>query len=112
MVLLDEYPPDAVLKRIAMENNLPETCLSCEKTAWQWRLRWFTPDIEMDLCGHATLASAHILLRRQVFPGILLSSNCFRYIESQKRIYHGWSLLYNGPAIKAGRSFKFAGTDI
>jgi PhzF family phenazine biosynthesis protein len=68
VVLLDEYPPDAVLKKIAMENNLPETAFLV-KNGRQWRLRWFTPDIEMDLCGHATLASAHILFTETGFSG-------------------------------------------
>ena len=58
--LLDRWLQPALMQRIAAENNLPETAFvmlagsACE-------LRWFTPTVEMDLCGHATVASAHVL---------------------------------------------------
>lgn len=45
---------------LAAEMNLPETAFLLREDA-AWRLRWFTPSIEVDLCGHATLASAHVL---------------------------------------------------
>ncbi|HEX6982865.1 MAG TPA: PhzF family phenazine biosynthesis protein [Balneolaceae bacterium] len=57
---LDEWLPDEVLQNIAMENNLSETAFFVEQEDG-YRLRWFTPAIEVDLCGHATLASAHVL---------------------------------------------------
>lgn len=60
VVMLNEPIPDELMLKIAAENNLPETAFIL-KEGVGYRLRWFTPDIEMDLCGHATLASAHIL---------------------------------------------------
>ena len=60
VVLLENSLPDTLLKLIARENAAPETAFIL-KTESGYNLRWFTPDIEMDLCGHATLASAHIL---------------------------------------------------
>ncbi len=58
--LLDEWLDDSILQCIAMENNLSETAfLVNDKDSWQ--LRWFTPTVEVDLCGHATLASAFVL---------------------------------------------------
>lgn len=57
---LQEWLPDAVMQRIAAENNLAETAFFV-KTNKGYLLRWFTPEVEIDLCGHATLASAHIL---------------------------------------------------
>jgi PhzF family phenazine biosynthesis protein len=58
--LLAEEPEDAWLAAVAAEMNLSETAfLRREDSAW--RLRWFTPAVEVDLCGHATLASAHVL---------------------------------------------------
>lgn len=57
---LDEWLPDAMMQNIAMENNLSETAFFV-KTGDTYRLRWFTPTTEVDLCGHATLASAHVL---------------------------------------------------
>lgn len=57
---LDEWLPDDVMQNIAMENNLSETAFFV-KQGDRYGLRWFTPAAEVDLCGHATLASAHVL---------------------------------------------------
>lgn len=57
---LDEWLSDEIMQQIAMENNLSETAFLV-KQAGDYRLRWFTPTTEVDLCGHATLASAHVL---------------------------------------------------
>lgn len=57
---LEEWLPDEVMQNIAMENNLSETAFFV-KQGESIRLRWFTPTTEVDLCGHATLASAHVL---------------------------------------------------
>ncbi|MDX2129926.1 MAG: PhzF family phenazine biosynthesis protein [Chloroherpetonaceae bacterium] len=59
--LLEEFPEDQVLKNIAMEMNLSETAFLVPLNGGMYHLRWFTPEVEIDLCGHATLASAHIL---------------------------------------------------
>src|SRR5262245_6075353 len=58
--LLDEARPDDWMQQIAAEMNLSETAFLLPE-ADGWRLRWFTPVLEVDLCGHATLASAHVL---------------------------------------------------
>ncbi|WP_160710894.1 PhzF family phenazine biosynthesis protein [Chitinophaga solisilvae] len=58
--ILDAPLPDSTLQSIAAENNLPETAF-LSKESDGYRLRWFTPTVEMKLCGHATLASAHVL---------------------------------------------------
>lgn len=60
IVPLEEWLPDHVLQSIAMENNLAETAYFIRKGD-RYALRWFTPGTEIDLCGHATLASAHII---------------------------------------------------
>jgi len=57
---LDEWLPDETMQKIAVENNLAETAFFV-KNETGYKLRWFTPEYEIDLCGHATLASAHIL---------------------------------------------------
>lgn len=57
---LDEWLPDDVLQKIALENNLSETAFFVKKED-HYELRWFTPTIEIDLCGHATLASAFVI---------------------------------------------------
>jgi PhzF family phenazine biosynthesis protein len=66
VVLLDEWLPDETLKAIAAENNLPETAFVIAH-AEVMPLRWFTPSVEVDLCGHATLATAHVLFEN-LFP--------------------------------------------
>ena len=60
VVLLDEWPDDLLLQSIAAENNLAETAYLVA-SGNQWELRWFTPTVEVALCGHATLAAAHVL---------------------------------------------------
>ena len=57
---LESWLPDEVMQSIARENNLAETAFLL-KEADGWRIRWFTPECEIDLCGHATLASAFVL---------------------------------------------------
>ena len=57
---LDNWPDDTVLQNIAMENNLSETAFLVRKEN-HYEIRWFTPVAEVELCGHATLASAHVL---------------------------------------------------
>lgn len=64
---LDGWLPDAVLLSIAAENNLAETAFFV-KEGDGFRLRWFTPVTEVDLCGHATLASADVLFRVLGYP--------------------------------------------
>jgi PhzF family phenazine biosynthesis protein len=57
---LSEERPDAWLQNVARDMNLAETAFLRGEGA-HWNLRWFTPAVEVDLCGHATLASAHVL---------------------------------------------------
>jgi PhzF family phenazine biosynthesis protein len=58
---LDEWLADNVLQAIAAENNLAETAFYIRRDG-RYHLRWFTPTVEVELCGHATLATAHVIL--------------------------------------------------
>jgi PhzF family phenazine biosynthesis protein len=58
---LESWPADEILQNIAAENNLSETAFFVQNSKGRYKLRWFTPTIEVDLCGHATLASAFII---------------------------------------------------
>jgi predicted PhzF superfamily epimerase YddE/YHI9 len=58
VVPLDQWLPDEVMQRIAFENGLAETAFFVKTAPGRFQLRWFTPAVEVDLCGHATLASA------------------------------------------------------
>lgn len=64
IIPLDEWLSDNVLQAIAAENNLSETAflVADDSEGADYELRWFTPQTEVPLCGHATLASAHMLL--------------------------------------------------
>lgn len=68
VVPLDKWLPDEVLLAIAAENNLSETAFFVADGDG-FHLRWFTPAVEVDLCGHATLATAHVLFTHLGFKG-------------------------------------------
>jgi PhzF family phenazine biosynthesis protein len=59
--VLNEWLPVSVMQKIALENNLSETAFIVRESN-EWSIRWFTPETEVDLCGHATLASAFVVL--------------------------------------------------
>lgn len=62
---LDDWLPDETMQAIAAENNLSETAFFvAQGEDGGYQLRWFTPTVEVDLCGHATLASGHVVLTR------------------------------------------------
>lgn len=63
VIVMDSYPEDAQLQALAAENNLPETAFLV-RDGDDYRLRWFTPTVEVPLCGHATLASAAVVMER------------------------------------------------
>lgn len=65
VVPLDAWLPDGRMQHIAFENGLAETAFLVHAGPAAFHLRWFTPTIEVDLCGHATLASAHVLWRER-----------------------------------------------
>lgn len=57
---LEKWLPDALMQEIAAENNLSETAYFV-KEGKNFHIRWFTPTLEIDLCGHATIAAAHVI---------------------------------------------------
>ena len=63
VMVLDRFADDAVLQAVAAENNLAETAFLVADGE-DFRLRWFTPTVEVPLCGHATLASAAVVMER------------------------------------------------
>jgi PhzF family phenazine biosynthesis protein len=66
--LIDKWLPDDLMQQIAFENNLAETTFLVRNEDG-FHIRWFTPAIEVDLCGHATLASAHVLFNHEGLNG-------------------------------------------
>lgn len=66
--ILNEWLPDQLLQKIAAENNLAETAFFIDRGSF-YDIRWMTPTVEMDLCGHATLGSAHVIFQHLGRPG-------------------------------------------
>jgi PhzF family phenazine biosynthesis protein len=65
---LENWLEDLTMKKIAAENNLAETTFYVKEKDG-FRLRWFTPEMEIDLCGHGTLSAAHVLFSHEGFSG-------------------------------------------
>ena len=74
VVPLDEWLPDETMQKIALENNLSETAFFIPEGD-RFHIRWFTPKAEVKLCGHATLASAHVLFNELNFQGEIIAFN-------------------------------------
>lgn len=70
---LDAFLADDVMLAIAGENNVAETAYIVRTSEASWNLRWFTPAVEVPLCGHATLAAAHVLFTHEGFSGEIIS---------------------------------------
>ena len=68
VVPLEEWLADDLMQKIASENNLAETVFFVKENNG-YRIRWFTPEVEVELCGHATLASAFVLFNCLGFKG-------------------------------------------
>ena len=72
---LENWLTDEKMQQIAMENNLSETAFFVQKKDSVY-IRWFTPEMEIDLCGHATLASAHVIFNHMGYKNDVIK---FRY---------------------------------
>lgn len=95
---LDSWLDDGLMQAIAAENNLSETAFFVP-TGDRFSLRWFTPLAEVDLCGHATLAAAHVLFEHLGYdkPAITFETRSGRLGVERKNN----QLQMNFPAIKA-----------
>src|ERR1044071_8594279 len=72
---LENWLPDDVMQKLAKENNLSETAFFI-KEGEGYYIRWFTPEFEIDLCGHATLASGYLLFNHLNYTADTISFNC------------------------------------
>lgn len=93
---LTHWHNDVLLQQIAMENNLSETAFYVKEKN-QYQIRWFTPTLEVDLCGHATLAAAFVLFNFEGHEGNLISFYSLRsgILEVKKE---GSNFTLNFPA--------------
>lgn len=72
VIPLENWLKDELMQQIALENNLSETSFFV-KIETGYHIRWFTPVVEVDLCGHATIATAHVLWQHLNYPGDSIS---------------------------------------
>jgi len=72
VIVLNSWIEDDHMQSVAMENNLSETAFVVEKSSNFYEIRWFTPAVEVDLCGHATLAAAHVIFEKYGVHGDVL----------------------------------------
>ena len=104
VIPMDAFLPDEMLQAIAAENNVAETAYIVPDGPETWQLRWFTPAVEVPLCGHATLASAHVLFQHLGCSGAVLTFRTRQSGElSVKRLIDG-RLEMDFPASKIQES--------
>ena len=98
---LDSWISDEEMQHIAMENNLSETAFFV-KEGDIFHIKWFTPEIEIDLCGHATLASAHVIFHHLNHDKDIIN---FRYGGGELAVRKNQDLLsMDFPAISAEKT--------
>jgi PhzF family phenazine biosynthesis protein len=100
VIILEQWIDDSLMQQIAMENNLSDTAFlvpSNGSTA-QYDIRWFTPVLEINLCGHATLASAYILFDKLGYSGDTITFSSKSGLLSVRR--RGDKLQMDFPAWK------------
>lgn len=94
--LLQSWLPDELMQQLAAENNLSETAFVVPDGK-NYHIRWFTPNIEVALCGHATLAAAHVYFNELGFNENTISFNSKSGMLSVEKGEDGW-LTLNFPA--------------
>jgi predicted PhzF superfamily epimerase YddE/YHI9 len=101
---LDQWLPDAVLQAIGEENNFAETAFVVRDGtgAADWELRWFTPQCEVRLCGHATLASGHALLERDGGERVMFRTRNAGILEVRRTAGGGYELALPAIATQPG----------
>jgi PhzF family phenazine biosynthesis protein len=95
---LDTWLPDPLMQQVAMENNLAETAFFV-KHEKGFHIRWFTPTVEVDLCGHATLATAFVLFELLGFPGDTIDFTSRSGLLTVKRNKEGFTLDFPSDAV-------------
>lgn len=107
VMVVAEFPTDQVCKKIAAEMNLSETAFVKPLTEGTFHIRWFTPLVEVNLCGHATLSAAHILFQEGFTPG---STVTFTSLSGPLTVTkEADSLTLNFPLQKTGASLPVEG---
>lgn len=104
VAIVDEFPDDETCQKIAAEMNLSETAFIKMLNQNHFHLRWFTPKVEVKLCGHATLASAHILHQEKLVNG---KEILFESLSGPLRVYSSSSnYTLDFPMQKTGKTIE------
>ncbi len=107
VIPMADFLPDTTLLAIAAENNVAETAFIVPLGEGRWKLRWFTPTVEVPLCGHATLAAAHVLFRHEGFTGNRIVFETVKSSElTVERSGNGYEMDFPCPEV-----FETAATD-
>ena len=111
VIPLREWLDDDLMQRIALENNLSETVffVPSSKTEADYDIRWFTPEVEINLCGHATLASAFVLFEILGFKkDVLVFSSKSGLLKIKKELHKGvFSGIMDFPSWKPERLAEY-----
>jgi len=84
VLVLDEWIDEALMLAIARENNLSETAFVVAQASGAHAIRWFSPIKEIDFCGHATLASAHVLMARSGRDEVLFTAPAVGQVSARR----------------------------
>lgn len=90
---LEKWPSEEVMQQIAAENNLSETAFF-KQTGDTFHLRWFTPSTEVDLCGHATLATSHVLFNEMGYANDEIAFDTLSGRLTVRRSDHGLTMNF------------------
>ena len=106
VAIVDEFPSDETCKLIAAEMNLSETAFVKPLNKNHFHIRWFTPKVEVKLCGHATLASSHILHQEKLITG---NEILFDSLSGPLRIYISFpNYTLDFPLQRTGKAIESA----
>jgi PhzF family phenazine biosynthesis protein len=94
VIPLTEWLSDATMQNIASENNLSETVFFVPSTTSDFHIRWFTPTFEVRLCGHATLATAHVLWNHLHFSKKTVSFESLSGVLTVEKKEKGYTLNF------------------
>lgn len=104
VAIVDEFPDDETCQKIAAEMNLSETAFIKMLNQNHFHLRWFTPKVEVKLCGHGTLASAHILHQEKLVSG---EEILFESLSGPLKVYSSSShYTLDFPLQKTGKTIE------
>lgn len=109
--LMDKWPEEKSMMKLAQENNLSETAFIVKEEAG-YHLRWFTPGTEVELCGHATLASAFVMLNYYAKDSDKIEFNTIAYQASKRGGTLHCHLTKNGRIQISGEAVLFAVAEI